>query len=55
MENLGSFIPMDRRQAMAHGRTLTDRSKGAALFADVSGFTPLTEALVREYGPQRGA
>ena len=28
---------------------------GAALFADISGFTPLTEALVRELGPQRGA
>ena len=28
---------------------------GAALFADISGFTPLTEALVAEYGPQRGA
>ncbi len=55
MENLGSFISMDRRQAMANGRALADRSNGAALLADVSGFTPLTEALVREYGPQRGA
>ena len=55
MENLGSFIPMDRRQAMANSRTLAERGMGAALFADVSGFTPLTEALVREYGPQRGA
>src|SRR5204862_6880763 len=25
------------------------------LFADLSGFTPLTEALVRALGPQRGA
>ena len=29
--------------------------RGAALFADISGFTPLTEALARELGPQRGA
>ena len=28
---------------------------GSALFADISGFTPLTEALVKELGPQRGA
>ena len=37
------------------GRTLPDRAQGAALFADISGFTQLTEALVRELGPQRGA
>ena len=49
------YIPMDRRQALAQGRTLPDRAKGAAVFADISGFTPLTEALVREFGPQRGA
>jgi adenylate cyclase len=29
--------------------------RGAALFADISGFTPLTEALVQEHGPRRGA
>jgi hypothetical protein len=46
---------MDRRQAMARGKDLPDRARGAALFADISGFTPLTEALVREFGPQRGA
>lgn len=41
--------------ALAQGRTLPTRVNGAALFADISGFTPLTEALVREFGPQRGA
>ncbi len=46
---------MDRRQAMAHGRSLPDRAQGTALFADVRGFTPLTEALARELGPQRGS
>lgn len=50
-----AYIPMDRRHALATGRQLPDRAHGAALFADISGFTPLTEALVRELGPQRGA
>jgi adenylate cyclase len=54
-ESLLAYIPMDRRLAMARGETLPDRTEGAALFADISGFTPLTEALVRELGPQRGA
>jgi len=46
---------MDRRHALARGVTLPDRTQGAGLFADISGFTQLTEALVRELGPQRGA
>ena len=54
-ESLLAYIPMDRRRAMAQGLTLPDRTSGSALFADVSGFTPLTEALVNELGPQRGA
>jgi len=54
-ESLLAYIPMDRRHAMARGETLPERTSGAALFADVSGFTPLTEALLRELGPQRGA
>ncbi len=49
------YIPMDRRQALAHHATLPERSVGAALFADVSGFTAMTEALVQAIGPQRGA
>jgi len=52
---LSVYIPMDRRQALAHGRSLPDRTQGAALFADISGFTALTESLVNELGPQRGA
>jgi adenylate cyclase len=54
-ESLLAYIPMDRRHAMARGEILADRTTGSALFADISGFTPLTEALVRELGPQRGA
>jgi predicted ATPase/class 3 adenylate cyclase len=55
MEALHAYIPFDRRQALANGLALPDRMQGAALFADISGFTPLTEALARELGPQRGA
>lgn len=54
-ENPLAYIPMDRRQALAAGRDLPDRAEGSSLFADISGFTPLTEALVNELGRQRGA
>ncbi len=50
-----AYIPRDRRWAFGAGRTMPDRVSGAALFADISGFTPLTEALATELGPQRGA
>ena len=49
------YIPMDRRQAIALGRDLPDACAGAALFADISGFTPLTEALAQDLGRKRGA
>ncbi|MDB5076134.1 MAG: repeat-containing protein [Chloroflexi bacterium] len=52
---LAAFIPIDRRRAMAKGAELPAVAAGAALFADISGFTPLTETLVRALGPQRGA
>jgi class 3 adenylate cyclase len=54
-ETLAVYIPMDRRQALVKGYTLPERSHGAALFADISGFTPLSEALAQELGLQRGA
>jgi class 3 adenylate cyclase/tetratricopeptide (TPR) repeat protein len=50
-----AYIPGDRRRALATGTSLPDRVRGAALFADISGFTPLTEALANELGPHRGA
>ena len=50
-----AYIPQDRRQALARGAALPDRAEGAALFADISGFTSLTEALAKALGPQRGA
>ncbi len=50
-----AFIPEDRRVALAAGSELPARAEGAALFADISGFTPLTEALARQLGARRGA
>lgn len=55
MDALLAFIPIDRQLALANHVPLRSRTSGAALFADLSGFTPLTEALVRALGPQRGA
>jgi len=49
------YLPLDRRHALANGVALPDRTRGAALFADISGFTPLTAALAAELGRQRGA
>lgn len=55
MNSRQSFIPIDRRFALARGEPLPDRTSGTALFADISGFTPLTETLLTELGRQRGA
>jgi hypothetical protein len=46
---------MDRRQALATGVALPRHSEGAAIFADVSGFTSLSHDLAQEPGPQRRA
>jgi len=54
-DNPEAYIPGDRRRALASAAAIPDRVRGAALFADISGFTPLTDALARELGPQRGA
>ena len=51
---LSAYMPMDRRQALVDGRVLPTRSRGAVLFADISGFTPMTEALDWSFGPRRG-
>ncbi len=55
MDSLAVYLPIDRRFALLHGEVLPDRTHGAALFADISGFTPLTAALAAELGRQRGA
>ncbi len=54
-ETLSVYLPMDRQQALVRDETLPDRTTGTALFADISGFTPLTAALAQELGLQRGA
>lgn len=51
---IAAYLPADRRQALARGKSLPGRTNGAALLADISGFTPLTETFVRALGPRRG-
>ncbi|HEU4325031.1 MAG TPA: hypothetical protein VFS21_17960, partial [Roseiflexaceae bacterium] len=55
IHDLGAYMPRDRLQALTRGEQLPEQLHGAVLFADVSGFTPLTEALARALGPHRGA
>jgi adenylate cyclase len=54
-QTLSAYLAQDRRAALAQGMALPDTAHGAALFADISGFTQLTDALVNELGSQRGA
>lgn len=53
--DVSAFIPFDRRRTLAMKKALANRTAGAALFADISGFTPLTKALATAHGPRRGA
>lgn len=55
MDQFRVYVSMDRLHALVRGVALPERAEGAALFVDLSGFTPLTEALARDLGPQRGA
>ena len=55
MEKLFAYMPEDRRYAIADCQVLPVETSGAALFGDISGFTPLAEKLVTEFGNQRGA
>ncbi|MCP5098570.1 MAG: tetratricopeptide repeat protein [Chloroflexi bacterium] len=55
MDTPSNYIPIDLRHAFANDQPLPEKVEGAALFADISGFTPLTEALAQELGPRRGA
>ena len=54
MSALSVYLAEDRLHALAYGETLPDRTHGAALFADVSGFTSLTESLTQRFGARRG-
>ena len=55
MDAFSSYIPIDRRRALAIGGTLPEKSRGAVLFTDISSFTKLTEALVNALGYEQGA
>src|SRR5262245_31730491 len=55
IDHLRAYLPQDRRHALARGVDLPDRAYGAVMFADVTGFTPLAEALSQSLGPRRGA
>ncbi|NJN67603.1 MAG: AAA family ATPase [Chloroflexaceae bacterium] len=55
MESFTNYLPIDRCSAILQGKDLPDRTHGATLFADISGFTPLAEALLQVAGPGRGA
>ena len=50
-----AYVAEDRRWAVHDGRDVDGRRTGSVLFADVSGFTALTETLTEELGAQRGA
>ena len=54
MDTLAAYLPQDRYTALGAGQALPDPATGATLFADIAGFTPLTEALTRTLGPRRG-
>lgn len=52
---LAAYLAMDRRHALLSETDVPVHFSGAALLADISGFTLLTEALVEHLGPRRGA
>lgn len=52
--SLQTYLPQDRLRAVANREFIPDRAIGTALFADISGFTPLTEKLTRDLGARRG-
>lgn len=55
MHTLEAYLPQDRRRAIAANVPLPQQADGSVLFADISGFTPLTEALSHSLGARRGA
>lgn len=50
-----AYVAEDRRRALVGGPPVDGVVSGSVLFADVSGFTAMTEALVTELGEPRGA
>jgi adenylate cyclase len=54
MQNIRDYLPVDRYLALQHGLELSARASGAFFFADISGFTPLTQQLVEQFGKRQG-
>jgi adenylate cyclase len=54
IEQLLAYLPPDRARAVLGGSQLPAVAPGSVLFSDISGFTPLTEAVIARYGPRRG-
>lgn len=55
MISLTNYILIDRLLSILNNEPLQERLEGASLFADISGFTPLTANLAKALGPRRGA
>jgi len=54
IERLLAYLPPDRAASILGGVPLPESDLGAALFSDISGFTPLTEAVIARFGPRQG-
>lgn len=52
---MDAYLPQDRRHTLINGMSIPERCHGAALFADLSGFTPLTEGLTQALSPRKAA
>lgn len=50
-----SYLAQDRLRALLSRKDLSQSAAGSVLFADISGFTPLTEQLRIQLGNRRGA
>ena len=53
--SVAPYLPPDRLQTLAAGVNLPLAADGSVLFADISGFTPVTESLRVTLGRRRGA
>lgn len=54
MDHVSAYLPEDRLHALSRGVDLSGGTHGSALFADISGFTSLTESLTQVLGPRAG-
>ncbi len=52
---LASFLAQEQRLALSRNQALPELAHGAALFADITGFTPLTRAFTGDLGATLGA